>query len=65
MEKQKKILQVLEQEPKKWLQAFIAITIIASMSWWSFSTINFRGINPIGLNIARSVARAFIAPNQD
>jgi phosphonate transport system permease protein len=65
MEKQKKILQALEQEPKKWLQAFIAITIIAAMSWWSFSTINFRGINPIGVNIARSVARAFIAPNQD
>lgn len=65
MDKTKAILSTLEKEPKKWLQVFLITILIGAMSWWSFSTINFRAINPIGVNIARNVFAAFLEPNQN
>jgi len=64
MDKQKQLLLTLEQEPKKWLQVFVATTIVLGLSYWSFSTISFRGINPTGIIIAQNVVRALFDPNR-
>ena len=60
-----RIQEVLASEPnRRWIYTLVGI-IIAALSYWSLSTISFRGINQFGVNIAQNIFRALIDPNQE
>ncbi len=59
------IQEVLDHEPKRWWIYTLVAVIIAALSYWSLSTINFRGINDIGVTVARNIFQALIEPNQE
>lgn len=60
----KQIQETLAQEPKSFLRNGLILIVIGSLAYWSFSTINFQGINDTGVTITRNIFRALINPNQ-
>lgn len=63
-ENKSSINETLQQEPKSLLRNTLILLVLSGLAYWSFSTINFQGINETGLTITRNIFRALINPNR-
>jgi phosphonate transport system permease protein len=58
------VQETLQLAPKTLLRNLLILLVLGGLTYWSFSTINFRGINETGLTITRYIFGALINPNQ-
>jgi phosphonate transport system permease protein len=57
------VLNTLKKEPNTLFSKLFALTIILALAIWSYTSINFQGVNSLGLDVVRNLTKYFINPN--
>ena len=56
---------MLKKEPKHTLRNVLIISLLVFLSVWSFSAIEFQGINQAGVQVVRNIAGYFVWPDRN
>lgn len=59
------VKDMLHQEPRHRFRNLLIIGILLSLSYWSFSAIEYQGVNDAGLQVVRNLARYFVWPDSN